>query len=197
MSNVDKWSRWYDGVTLDEPQTYGDETTYRMGVQWLKDCDPIYDLGCGKGGFTKVARDMGAGFRIIGVDGSDTPFADITTDLVDLKINPAVVNPTSGVFMRHVLEHDYRWEKILNNAVRLCTKRLFLVLFTPLQDETREIAWNEDPGVPDIGFNLRDILRVIGDNVTIDGRKGTIDIQTDISTNTQYGSETIIAVNVS
>lgn len=182
MSNVGKWDRWYDGVTLDEPQTYGDDATYRMGAEFLRGCDPIYDLGCGKGGFWSTLHAMGLNNMVLGVDGSQTPFAGRIVDLTTFADRPA-----PGVFMRHVLEHNYEWEKILRNAVQLFTGRMVLVLFTPLQPETKQIAWNEDPGVPDIGFAAADIERLLEDH-GLSYTRGTY------RTGTQYGEETVFFV---
>lgn len=203
-SNVGKWDRWYEGVTLDTPQTYGDETTYRMGAEWLRGSNIVYDWGCGKGGFVFVASGMMKDwplldtFPVLGIDGSKTPFAEITADLTEFKVNLDVFSEDfkASVFMRHVLEHDWKWEQILRNAAASFNYRMFLVLFTPLQEETTEIAWNEDPGVPDIGFNPQDVLRVIGETVRANGRDGMMHIQTDVKTRTQYGSETTIAVEL-
>lgn len=179
MTNVGKWDRWYIGVTEDEPQTYGDTVTYEIGTQWLRSCAVVYDLGCGKGGFWKVSQDAGANYMVLGVDGSVTPFAGIVTDLATFRDRAA-----DGVFMRHVLEHDYRWRDILENALAMFTERMVLVLFTPMQIETHEIAWNEDPGVPDIGFAAGDLQRIFDDH-KIEWSMATY------RTNTQYRQETV------
>lgn len=203
-SNLGKWDRWYQGVTLDDPQTYGDETTYRLGAEWLRGSNIVYDLGCGKGGFVFTAAGMMKDwplldtFPVLGVDGSKTPFADITADLTEFKVDLTAFDKhfRCSVFIRHVIEHDWKWEQILRNAASSFNYRMFLVLFTPLQNETHEIAWNEDPGVPDIGFAPLDVIRVIGDTVHENGRDGIMHFETDIKTRTQYGSETTIAVEL-
>jgi hypothetical protein len=61
--------------------------------------------------------------------------------------------------MRHVLEHNYEWEKVLSNAVSSFTRKFCLVLFTPFGEVTKEIAHNLKHGVdvPDISFNPTDI----------------------------------------
>jgi SAM-dependent methyltransferase len=198
VSNVGKWDRWYYGITMDTPQTYGDETTYRLGHDWLQGCNVVYDLGCGKGGFTKVANELGKRFGILGVDGSNTPFADVHADLAEFKVDLSVFAKDCkvGVFMRHVIEHDHRWEEILRNAASSFNYRMFLVICTPLQDETRQIDWHDDIEVPDIGFALQDVLRTIGDTVHERGLDGVMHVETDIATITQYGSETTIAVEL-
>lgn len=184
-TNIGKWDRWYNGLTLETPQTYGDSATYEMGAGWLAGCDPIYDLGCGKGGFWSTIRALGMSTMILGVDGSQTPFAGRIVDLATF-----VDRPAPGVFMRHVLEHDFRWVDILTNAIALFDHRMVLVLFTPLQPETKQIAWNADPGVPDIGFAPADIEWIF-DNHGLSYTRGTY------KTGTQYGEETVFFVEKS
>lgn len=169
-SNVGKWSRWY-GLLGDEPEPYGDTITYQAGAEWLAECPQVEDWGCGKGWMSRFVEPA----RYRGLDGSYSRFADEVVDLALYR------SQTPGLFMRHVLEHDYRWRDILDNAVASFTDRMVLVLFTPLQKETRELAFNPDPGVPDIGFAKRDITDRFGDVVW---KAKTVE------TRTQYGSET-------
>jgi hypothetical protein len=60
-----------------------------------------------------------------------------------------------------VIEHDYSWKEILDNAVNSFTRKFCLVLFTPFGPETREIAHNRAHGVdvPDLSFCRADIER--------------------------------------
>lgn len=169
--NVGLWDRWYAG--LADPQPYGDDTTYLLGAEFLADCPLVEDWGCGKGWFRTFTNPD----RYRGVDGSCTPFADVIADLATYR------SVVPGVFMRHVLEHDYRWADILENAAASATDRLVVVLFTPLGDTTREIAFAPDPGVPDISFRLDDILDRL--------EAFTVDVET-LTTATQYGTETIL-----
>lgn len=179
-SNTGKWDRWYNGLTIDTPQTYGDTITYEIGASFLNDCNIVQDWGCGKGGFGMVAIGDAYDFKVIGIDGSRTPFADFCCDLVLFQAVP----PVDGIFMRHVLEHDYQWRTILENAIKSFTKRMVLVLFTPMQHETHEIAWNEDPGVPDIGFSYGELAEIF----TAAGLKWE---RYTYRTNTQYKEETV------
>lgn len=107
MSNVGRWDHIYEGV--DAPIPYGDTTTYKIGADFLRGCTTIEDWGCGAGWFrTCISADS----TYIGVDGSVSRFADRVADLENYQ------SRTDGLFMRHVLEHNYAWRKVLVNAVR-------------------------------------------------------------------------------
>ena len=172
-TNVGKWDRWYGFVDPATPEPYGDSPSYQMIADFVEGLD-VRDWGCGKGWLRRfIPAD-----RYLGVDGSQTPFADIIADLADYT------TPSGAVVLRHVLEHDRRWLTILRNAARAAQQRLAIVLFTPPAATTHEIAWNDDPGVPDIAFALGDITAELGDF--------TVKIDTFQSLATQYGVETVI-----
>jgi hypothetical protein len=172
MSNKGKWDRWCQG--LREVQAYGDTVTYEMGGEFLRDCSVVEDWGAGKGWFKKFVPQG----RYRGIDGSHTPFAEKIVDLVEYT------SVVPGIYMRHVLEHNYQWQFILANALRSFTERMVLVLFTPLSDTTHEIAYADDPGVPDISFSLEELLDIF----KTAGLK--VEYQT-LETATQYGVETV------
>jgi hypothetical protein len=150
-SNVGRWDRIYSLPGTEDPAPYADTATYRMGAEWLARCPLIEDWGCGKGWLrTLVAPD-----RYRGIDGSRTPHADVVADLADYR------SQVPGVFMRHVLEHDFRWKRILDNALDSFSDRMALILFTPFGDETRDIEWEDPPGVPNLSFRLDDLAERI------------------------------------
>lgn len=167
-----KWDHWYKG--LADLTAYGSTETYDLGVEFLDGCSMVEDWGCGKGWLRTLIPPE----RYRGIDGSHSPFAD---QIVDLAIHRST---TPGLFMRHVLEHNYGWRKILENAVASFTERMVLIIFTPLTDMTREIAFADDPGVPDLSFALADLTAVFTDP-GISWRMETI------KTGTQYGGETV------
>lgn len=177
MSNVDKWNGWYAGMN-SEPSAfrYGDTLTYQIAADFLADCDVVADWGCGAGGFKRFCKTT-----YIGVDGSDTPHATVKADLA------TYCAASDGILLRHVLEHDYDWALILENALSAARKKLVLVLFTPMQETTREIAHNRQHGVdvPDIGFSERDIEKFFGN------RAWTCHTY---QTATGYGQETVYRV---
>lgn len=173
MSNLGLWSRWYHGIT--EPSPYGLTDTYQMGADWLDSCNLIEDWGCGKGWFKTVFKN-----EYIGIDGSKTPYSDKVVDLEEYTSN------VPGIYMRHVLEHNYNWDIILKNALNSFTKRMALVIFTPeSKDKTKEIAFSEDPGVPDISFRFADLFMMFKLHDVI------VDSYQTLKTDTQYKTETI------
>ncbi|MCC7242220.1 MAG: hypothetical protein IT180_09870 [Acidobacteria bacterium] len=149
MSNLGKWDEWYRGTGEKAP--YGDTESYRIGADFLEDCETVEDWGCGRGWF--------ANFRsrnCVGIDGSHSPFADLIVDL------ETYTSDVDGIFMRHVLEHNYQWRTILANAVASFRKKMVLAIFTPWSEgDTREIRFVERVGVPDISFRQGDIVEML------------------------------------
>lgn len=170
---MDKWNTSYKSLTTPEP--YGDTITYRLGARWLSSCEVVEDWGCGAGWFKQFCKTI-----YIGIDGSNTPFANKKVDLVTYH------SRVDGIFMRHVLEHNHEWQSILENALRSFEKRMCLILFTPLSDETHVIATN--PGyanVPDISFSMNELETIF--------RKHNVNYTHEtFITETQYKTETII-----
>ena len=172
-TNVGLWDRWYGLVDPDTPEPFGDSPSYQIAADFLAGLQ-VADWGCGKGWLRRlIPADL-----YHGVDGSRSPFADEIADLA------AYTTQSEGIVLRHVLEHDNRWVNILRNAARAAQHRLVVVLFTPPRARTMAIAWNPDPGVPDIAFALGDI--------TAELAGFTVKIDTFESPRTQYGVETVI-----
>jgi hypothetical protein len=128
---------------------YGDETTYRKAMAYLNGHGEIEDWGCGTG----FARRFATRSAYTGIDGSESRFTD---KVADLRVYTSDVD---CILIRHVLEHNHDWRTILLNAVGSFRVRMALVIFTPLQDRTRQIAtWPS--GIPDIGFRKDDLIEV-------------------------------------
>jgi hypothetical protein len=172
MTNVGKWTVWYQD--LEEPWPYGETTSYEIGAAWLADCARTEDWGCGAGWLsTLIPPD-----RYRGIDGTPSPRCAEVVDLVEYR------STVPGIFMRHILEHNYEWAQILDNALASFTERMALILFTPEQEATEEIAFRSDVGVPDIAFRLADITDRFPPDVTYTVQR--------IPSATQYGCETIL-----
>lgn len=176
VTNLGKWDRWYALLgDAAEPQPYAQTITYELGAAWLADCETVEDWGCGKG-WLRTLIDPG---RYRGIDGSASPFADEIADLADYR------SEVPGVFMRHVIEHDPRWREILANALASFTHRMVLILFTPLAEQTHDIAWEVDPGVPNLAFALVDLAAVFAEAGAVTWH------QTTLATPSQFGTETV------
>ena len=101
---------------------------------------------------------------------------DVVADLRDYR------SEVHGILMRHVIEHNYDWQKVLDNALASCSK-LALVIFTPFASETHVIHEYTDPPVPDISFKHSDLTELFPSYT-----------EESFSSGTQYGAETIFYV---
>jgi hypothetical protein len=175
MANMNKWDCWYGDLDPSRPESFGDPFTYSLGAKFLESCATIEDWGCGKGGFRPWCPPNA---RYIGIDGSATPFADRTADLALYR------SRTEGIFMRHVLEHDERWARVLCNAAASFSSKMVLVTFTPEAPSTHVIAITDDIGVPDIAFRRHDLLEILENH-------GVMVVVETHRTETQYGVEQV------
>lgn len=143
MNMLGKWNGWYKNLRQMGSFRYGNTVTYKMAEQFLSGLE-VEDWGCGAGGFKRIHQ---GGY--IGIDGSNTPYANKILDLSSYQ------SQAEAIMMRHVLEHNYDWAEILNNALVSFQKRFCLVIFTPFQEVTKEIDHNKRHGVdaPTIAFN--------------------------------------------
>lgn len=133
------------------PIYYGPETSYRLAADFLGDCAVVEDWGCGACGaksfFTKP--------KYVGIDGSPG-FADIVEDL-RLRISS-----TDGILMRHVLEHNYDWPRIVENAVKSARRKLAIVCFLEPRPWTELFCLTPGTTIPNLHVSvtvLRDLLR--------------------------------------
>lgn len=164
----------WDYSRVKGPTPFGDSTTYQRGMAFLEDCESVEDWGCGTA-FAKMFRTRGT---YIGVDGSKSPFTDKVVDLREYRSRP------DGIFMRHVLEHNHDWRRILENAIESFGKKFVLVTFTPFGPETRQIAtnWSE---IPDLSFRKDDLTAYL------QPFRWT---EETLVTETQYRTETIFLI---
>ena len=178
MSNVGHWDQHYKHVT--SPQPYAETATYAMAAHWLARCSLVEDWGCGLG----WARKFFGPDQYIGLDGSDSRFCDKQVDLVHYMSVP----PVAGILMRHVIEHNNDWDMVLANALDSFTDRMCLVLFTPLDIVTHQLAWEHEYGVPTISFALSDL-------VTLFDKAGVHWEHETLPTDSHYGEETVIRLS--
>lgn len=164
---------WNYGATPQFP--YGDETTYRKAIDFLDGPYIIEDWGCG----TAWARRFVKRGRYIGIDGSWSMHCDLATDLRKYRSTRA-----GGILIRHILEHNWGWRQILENALASFQKKLCLVLFTPFGEVTQSIGSTKE-NVPDISFRKHDL------RAYLDAFHPT---EESLKTATQYGVEHIFYV---
>lgn len=162
------WESRYRVAT--EPKLFGDSTTYEMGAQWLEGLF-VEDWGCGLGGLRRFVPET----QYRGIDGTWSRFADEVVDLEQYR------SEVPGVFMRGVLEHNWGWQRILDNALASFSHRMALIFFTPWAEETHPIKIYPEFGVPDLSFRREDIVERFG------AIKWTS--EENISTGTQYELE--------
>lgn len=157
VSNVGAWDDHHAHLTAPHP--YG-VSSYQNIADWLYPCATVEDWGCGGGGLRAYIND--GPHRYFGVDGSASPYADVRADLTRYHSH------AEGIALRHVLEHNDRWQAVLANAVESFTKRLIIVLFTPLVQQTRIMFREPDYGnVPVLAFRLGDLLAEFPDEMTV------------------------------
>lgn len=147
-SMLGKWDGWYKDVKKPGSFKYGDTVTYQLAADFLSDVGEVEDWGSGTGGFKRLYKG-----QYTGIDGSANPFVDSVVDLRNYR------SSAEGIVMRHVLEHNYDWQKVLANAVASFKDKFCLIIFTPFMKETKEIAHERKHGVdvPVIGFKRQDI----------------------------------------
>jgi len=154
------------------PVRYGqDDITYACGMAWLDGvCETVEDWGCGPAYAKRFLKDS----CYVGIDGSPCEGVDIITDLRDC------VGDADGIYMRHVLEHNWEWRQILANAVLSFRKRMVLVIFTPFAGHTHPIEASLAYPVPDISFAKADLMDYVGPY---------LDHEESLTTGTMYGTE--------
>lgn len=136
--------RWQYGNAAPFP--YGDDVTYRKGLAFLDGHGTIEDWGAGTG----YARRFVTQSTYRALDGSPSLEVDRVVDLRTYR------SDADCIFMRHVLEHNPDWRRILENGLRSFRRRMVLVVFTPFAAETHEIgSWH---GIPDLAFRKEDLV---------------------------------------
>lgn len=138
-SMLNRWAPWY---STGQRRPYGPTYTYLLAEEWLAGLH-VEDWGCGYARF----KDFHKG-GYVGVDGT-AGWADHVADLTTHR------NPTEGLLLRHVLEHNHDWRAILRNAIASFTKRMVLVIFTPdsgIRNSEKVLAHVSALGVDDLAL---------------------------------------------
>src|SRR5262249_32282122 len=118
-ANVGRWDRWHK--TREQPHPMGLLKTYEKAIAFL-DADDDWTIEDWGGG-TGYARRYIERADYVLVDGSQSKFVEKVEDLTTYR---TVVD---CILLRHVLEHNAKWEAILDNALESFTKRMVIVCF--------------------------------------------------------------------
>jgi len=169
----DVLGKWIYGTS--PPVPYGEETSYRKAIDFLDGPHIVEDWGCG----LAWARRFVKRGRYIGVDGSWSLHADLITDLRLYR------SRADAILMRHVIEHNWEWRKVLENALASFQKRFALVLFTPFSGETHSIgsSWG---CIPDLSFRKDDLIEML---------RPFPFTEESLRTQTQYGIEHLFYIS--
>lgn len=134
---------------------YGKEETYRRAIEFLDIGGIIQDWGCG----TAYAKRFVQKSSYTGIDGSKSGFENKIVDLRTFTSNPTCI------LMRHILEHNYDWAFILENALQSFQKRMALVMFMSFSPDVTRVAHKETSELvkemPFIVFKKEDLLNYI------------------------------------
>jgi hypothetical protein len=138
---LNKWNYDPEGEVC-----YGQEIVYQKARDFLG--DSVEDWGCGTAWAKRYFKDYK------GIDGSLSIYTKEVTDLIKYK------SSVDNILLRQVLEHNYDWKKILDNAKRSFRKKLCITIHTSLSSKTNIVTTGEN-GIPDISFKKSDILNYL------------------------------------
>lgn len=148
---INRWN--YSG--LGQVQ-YGDIPSYTHACKWLDIGGILEDWGCG----CAFAKQFVTHSTYRGIDGSTNSYADVCgVDLENYR------SDCDCLLLRHVLDHNEGWKKILQNALASFRKRMVVVFFIEFGELTKVVSRSDSPlylGVPDIQFRKQDILDLTG-----------------------------------
>jgi len=188
FSRLGLWNNfWHNRDPLKEAHTDANITMqHSISILKHENINDLEDWGCGNSVFKEYCKQLQS-VKYIGVDGSNTGHQNIIADLTDYK------SLVDCVYIRHVLENNDEYEKILNNALQSFKKILILILFTPLlssANTTQVINFTNLCGraIPDIAFKENEIPAIIEKN---NCKYEKIEMS---KTNTKYHVETIFVV---
>lgn len=146
-----KWN--YDGLGKVH---YGHHETYEQPAAWFDEIGgTLEDWGCG----CAVMKEYVKKCKYVGIEGSKNEYAD----RCDVELADYISSPDC-LFMRHVIDHNIEWRKILTNALNSFKRRMVLVIFHDPGPETKVLFRHSSPkfpGVPDLQFALHDLYSLI------------------------------------
>lgn len=141
---LNKWAGHRDATGANAAGFYGIEETYKKAAAFL-DGGPVEDWGCGKAYARKFFTQP-----YKGVDGTPDG-CDTVVDLTKYK------SQVHGILMRHVLEHNFEWEKVLKNALASAEK-IVVIVCTDFSDTTH-LLYIDQWGIPIFSFREEDLTK--------------------------------------
>jgi len=174
---------WYYSNAL-EPTAYCDDTSYRLAVDFLDlpGC-VLEDWGCG----TTYARKFVKHATYRGVDGSNSRFCERHVDLREYRESDA-----DCILIRHVLEHNREWPRILDHAVATFRKRMCLAFhmslapYSTVHASTTDVCDLHAAGIPNLNVGRAELWERL---------RGLWTREEIVRSATPYGFETIIYVS--
>jgi hypothetical protein len=174
----DKWD--YSGV---DTVCFSDEkqVSYKKSAEFLG--DTVEDWGCGTGWSKRYFKN----YR--GIDGSKHSNVDEQVDLVEYT------SSVDNILIRQTLELNENWKQILVNIKTSFKKKLCIIIFTPLAEQTHigEVETLYDKHGKELGqvsviyFNKEDILSYFPEDEFIVHEE-------TIKTHQGYGQELILYI---
>ena len=186
FSRLNLWNNFWNGRNPSKEAYTDNNITMEFSISILEkeDIKDLEDWGCGNCVFKEYCKKL-ENIKYIGVDGSNTGYQDKVADLTNYK------SDVDCIYIRHILEHNHEYEKILNNGLQSFKKVLILILFTPFSDdETKVINSGELSGytIPDISFKKDELISIIEKN------NCTYEKMEISNTHTQYQVENIFII---
>lgn len=129
---------------------------------YIKPTDSVLDLGCGGGALKSLLTNE----NYLGVDYSETAIKLATErfgayfEVLDTRdLSKFKDNQFDVVVMRHFLENCENWRKTVEEAFRICNKKVILVMRRPFVNYESKILENpDDTWVWDINYDEFNIL---------------------------------------
>ncbi len=180
-SMLGKWEKIYEG--LQERKLDANGETARKAFPFLhpENIQTIEDWGSGGGGAQSLIRE---GQEYKALDGSSNKFVDEVVDLREYSSSP------DGIFLRHVLEHNPEWPRVLYQALQSFQKRMVLIISTPWAFRTkviREYEWHSQK-FQDWSFQKSDLYKVF----SLFPQVKVVKEECNLKTASQYNVEHII-----
>jgi len=141
-----------------------DGGSYAVGAAWLAEClesgDVVEDWGCGPGLFLRAlvldAPENRPRLVYRGVDATATDTLMVVRDLREY------VSDVPAIFMRHVLEHNHDWPRVLGNLLRSFRQRAFVALHVSMSDVgTQLVSWDTLADVPVLALDRYLLLDLV------------------------------------